>query len=104
MPTFVMLTRLAHGSLNSPRALEDLEKDVMARIETQCPNVKWLTSYAVFGPYDYLDTFEAPDLDSAAKVSAIVRTFGHAHTEIWPATPWRHFKKLIADIPAVVRD
>jgi uncharacterized protein with GYD domain len=103
MTTFIMLTRLAHGSLNSPRTLEDLEKTVKARIDAQCRGVRWLANYAVFGPYDYVDIFEAPDLDSAAKVSAIIRTFGHAHTEIWPATPWSHFKDMIRDIPALAR-
>ena len=34
------------------------------------------------------------------KVSAIIRTFGHAHTEIWAAAEWEHFKQLIRDLPA----
>jgi uncharacterized protein with GYD domain len=103
MTTFIMLTRLAHGSLSSPRTLEELEKAVMARIESECAGVKWIGNYTVLGPYDYLDIFEAPDLDTAAKVSTVVRTFGHAHTEIWPATSWARFKELIRNIPAEAR-
>ncbi len=100
MTTFIMLTRLAHGSLRSPRTLEELEKEVKARIETQCTGVTWIGNYTVLGPFDYVDLFEAPDLETATKLSAIVRTFGHAHTEIWPATSWTRFKELIRDIPA----
>jgi uncharacterized protein with GYD domain len=39
----------------------------------------------VLGAYDYVDIFEAADIEVAMKVSTIVRTFGHAHTEVWPA-------------------
>ena len=35
---------------------------------------------------------------AAVKVSTIVRTFGHAHTEIWPATEWKRFKELVHDL------
>lgn len=103
MSTFVMLTRLAHGALSSPRSLEDLEAAIKSQIAAQCPNVKWLSNYAVLGPYDYLDMFEAPDVETAVKVSTIIRTFGHAHTEVWSATPWSRFKELIRDIPGKAR-
>jgi hypothetical protein len=43
-----------------------------------------------------MDVFEAPDNDTAGKVSLIVRSFGHAFTEIWPVTPWHHFEEMIA--------
>ena len=99
MATFVMLTRLAHGSLRSPHSLETLEKQVMERIGAECPSVEWVANYAVLGQYDYIDVFQAPDIETAAKVSALVRTFGHAHTEIWPATEWTTFKEMIRGLP-----
>jgi hypothetical protein len=71
---------------------------VTDRIRTQCPDVHWIGSYAVLGPADYLDIFTAPNVESAAKVAAIVRTFGHATTEIWGATPWTEFENLIRDL------
>jgi uncharacterized protein with GYD domain len=52
----------------------------------------------VLGPYDYLDIFEAPDEIAAGKVSAIVRSFGHASTETWSALPWERFKGMISDL------
>ena len=100
MPSFVMLTRLSHGSLRSPAALEELERQVMQRIRTECADVEWTANYAVLGPCDYVDIFQAPNNDSAMKVATIIRTFGHAQTEVWPATEWRAYKQMVRDLPA----
>ncbi len=99
MPTFVMLTRLNPDAVRSPRGLEALEREAMKRIREECPGVKWLSSYAVLGPYDYLDIFFAGDIETAAKVSALIRTFGHAQTEIWTATEWDRFKEIVRTLP-----
>ncbi len=60
--------------------------------------MKWLANYAVFGPCDYLDVFEAPDADAATKVALIVRSFGHATTETWVATQWDRFADLATSL------
>jgi uncharacterized protein with GYD domain len=82
MPTYVMLTRVSGDALTE-------------KLHADCPEVKWLASYAVLGGYDYLDVFEAPDNEVATKVAVVVRSFGHASTETWPATPWERFKQLL---------
>jgi uncharacterized protein with GYD domain len=91
-----MLTRLTPEAVKSPSDLARLERSVSDRIRKECPQVKWVANYAILGPYDYLDLFEAPDETVAAKVIMIVRSFGHAHTETWTAVPWERFKQLIA--------
>ena len=101
MQTFIMLTRLTPGSLQSPRSLEELERQAVDHIRTGCPDVEWVGSYAVLGPCDYVYVFRAPDCDVAAKVSAIVRSYGHANTEIWPAAEWEHFKHMIRELNTV---
>jgi hypothetical protein len=95
MPIFVMLTRLSADAVRSPKALEQLERQAMDRVHDDCPNVEWLGSYAILGPCDYLDIFRAGDIETSTKVSALIRTFGHAHTEIWTATEWNRFKEIV---------
>lgn len=92
---FVMLTRLTPQFVQSPRDLKKLEKSVEERVRKECPEVRWLANYAILGPCDYLDVFEAPDEAIAAKVVTIVRSFGHAQTETWTALPWERFEALL---------
>jgi uncharacterized protein with GYD domain len=99
MPTFVLLTRLAPEALSTPRALETLEREAMRRIRLECPGVEWLNNYAVLGPYDYLDVFSAPDVETAAKVATLIRIFGHAQTETWAAVEWERYKEIARELP-----
>jgi uncharacterized protein with GYD domain len=99
MPMFVLLTRLAPEALRSPKTLEKLEREAMRRVRAECPEVEWVNNCAVLGPYDYLDIFRAPDIETAAKVATLIRVFGHAHTETWAAVEWDRYKAIIRDLP-----
>lgn len=96
--TYIMMTRLSPEALTRPGAVMELNHKVEERVKAECPGVKWLANYAVLGPCDYLDIFEAPDADTATKVSLLVRSFGHATTETWVATPWERFTQLAQDL------
>jgi uncharacterized protein with GYD domain len=97
MATFVMLTRLGPGAIQAPADLKRLAQAVEDRIRKDCPEVQWSANFAVLGPYDYLDVFEAPDEAVAARVAMIVRFLGHAQTETWSALTWERYKKLISE-------
>jgi uncharacterized protein with GYD domain len=99
MQTYIMITRLSPDALTSPKSLEDLERQAMAHIRSECPGVEWVSNFAVLGPWDYLDIFRAPDLDMAMKVATIIRTFGHAHTEVWGAKEWDKYKEMVRHLP-----
>lgn len=99
MSTFILMTRLSDDAAATPRRLEALEQDMMQHIQSECPQVEWLQSFAVLGPYDYLDVFRAPDIETAATVATLVRSPGHSHTEVWGAVEWARFKELLHRLP-----
>lgn len=94
MATYVMLTRVSPEALKDPTQYEMLGRQVEQKIHQETPQVRWISSYSILGPYDYLDLFEAPDDATAAKVAVIVRSFGHATTETWGAVPYERFLQL----------
>jgi uncharacterized protein with GYD domain len=95
MPMYAMLTSLSPDAVTDPEAIEALGQRVTEKLNRECPEARWIASYAVLGPCDYLDLFEAPDNEAASKVSVVVRSFGHASTEIWPVTPWERFLDIV---------
>ena len=99
MPLFVLLTRISTGAIHQPRSFDTLERHVIDRVRAECPEAKWVNNYAVMGPWDYLDVFDAPDVATAMRVSVLVRTYGHAHTEVWPAMHWSDFRTITRAMP-----
>jgi uncharacterized protein with GYD domain len=52
----------------------------------------------LLGKYDFLDIYEAPDEETAAKVSMISLANGAELAESWSAIPYNRFLKLIEEI------
>lgn len=100
MPVFVMMSRISSKDFKDPENLETMERQAMDHVHSECPSVKWLNSYTLLGPYDYLDIFEAPSIEEATKVGTLIRSYGHVHTEIWGATEWKNFKEMIHHLKA----
>ncbi|MER3438063.1 MAG: hypothetical protein C4346_11025 [Chloroflexota bacterium] len=94
MAVFLLLTEVAPAAAN-PGELAALGDLVAERLRAECPQARWLASYATFGPWDYLDIFEAPDETIAAQVAMIVRGSALARTVVWPAIPWEQFRQVL---------
>lgn len=98
MTTFVLATRLQTEALHQPRSYTTLEHHVADQVRQHCPDVRWLHSWALLGPWDYLDVIEADTIESAARVAILVRSHGRAQAEIWPAMAWPDFKALVQSL------
>ncbi len=93
MATYVLLSKLPAELTKGKGTLRKAAIDVRTRLKDEVPGVKWVTSYCLFGKYDVLDIFEAPDPVAAAKVATIIRDKG-ATTETWLALPFEDFLKM----------
>lgn len=67
-------------------------------MKEKCPEVNFLAHYALLGPYDFLDIYEAPNEEVAAKVSLISLKTGAAQAESWVAIPYKRFVELTEEI------
>jgi uncharacterized protein with GYD domain len=91
METYVIITRILPEAISDPAELPDLARKVCEKIKLECPEVVWKDSYAVLGRFDVLDIIEAPSRESAERAALVIRSYGHATTEILAATPWKQF-------------
>ena len=100
MKTFVMMTKITPQGANIIEISNKLKahaKDSTVRIDEikkNCPEVKFLAHYALLGPYDFMDVYEAPDERTAAKVSLLSRAYGAFQIESWTAIPCKEIQEL----------
>lgn len=97
MPTFVLMTKLSPDAMADPRGRRALGKKWLEQVSEKCPGVTWLGHYALLGRYDFMDLYEAPDLDTAHKVSFISRAEGAVEAESWPAVSWDRYVRLVEE-------
>jgi len=98
MPVFVLMTRVAPETLHDAKARRAMGKEWLKKVKAACPEVKWLCHYALLGQYDFMDMYEAPDMETAHKVSLISRAEGAVIAESWPALPYDRFLKLLESV------
>jgi len=98
MPTFVLMTRMAPETLQSAKGRRAKGKEWIKKVKKSCPNVKWLYHYALLGSYDFMDVYEAPDSETALRVSLISRAEGALSVESWQATPYDQFLKILGEV------
>lgn len=77
---------------------ENMGREWFETVKEKCPEINWIAHYALLGPYDFMDIFEAPDVESASKVSAITTSKGAVKSETWSAIPYRQFLELTKEL------
>jgi len=98
MPTFVLMTKLAPEALQDARGRRAMGKEWIERVHTVCPDVTFKAHYALLGPYDFMDIYEAPDTSTAQRVSLISRAEGAVSAESWLAEPYDSFLKILEEV------
>jgi uncharacterized protein with GYD domain len=70
----------------------------LEQVKSKCPEVKFLAHYAILGEYDFIDIYEAPDPETAAKVSMISQANGALHARSMIAIPYKRFIELAGEM------
>ncbi|MCP3981796.1 MAG: GYD domain-containing protein [bacterium] len=91
MPLFVLMTKLAPESMHDASGRQAMGKEWLSKVRATCPEVKWVAHYSLLGPYDFMDIYECPDVETAHRVSLISRSEGALSAESWPALPYDQF-------------
>ncbi len=96
MPIYILATKLVATNLVKDRKKHG--EKFLRLVKEKVPNVKWIAHYAILGPYDFIDIFEADNEHEAAKVSLLSRTAGATFAESWTAIKYAEFLKLVEDL------
>jgi len=98
MPVFILMTRLEPKALHDAPGRRAMGKEWLTKVKIACPEVKWLAHYAILGPYAFMDIYEAPDVETAHRVSLISRAEGALTAESWQALPYERFLDLLDEV------
>lgn len=98
MPTFVLMTRLQPEHLKDAKARAESGKEWLEKVRAACPDVRWVAHYALLGPYDFMNVYEAADVETAHKVSIISRAAGALTAESWEALPYERYLDILDEV------
>jgi uncharacterized protein with GYD domain len=98
MQTYVLLTKLSPEVTRQMKDRAKIGRTWMDQVKEKCPEVKFVAHYALLGQYDFLDIYEAPDEEIAAKVSMISQANGALHAQSLIAIPYKRFVELTHEI------
>ena len=98
MATYILATKLSPELTKDVKRRAEIGRKWLEKVKKNCPEVKFLAHYALLGPHDFIDIYEAPDEQSAAKVSMISLSSGAVAAESWTAIPYKNFLELIKNL------
>ena len=98
MQTYVLLTKLSPDVTRQMKDRAKIGRTWMDQVKEKCPEVKFVAHYALLGQYDFLDIYEAPDEETAAKVSMISQANEALQAQSLIAIPYKRFVELTREI------
>lgn len=98
MSTFILMTKLSAEITSQMKDRDAVGRGWINQVRAKCPEVKFIAHYGLFGPYDFMDIYEAPNEEIAAKVSMISLANGATQAESWLAIPYKRLVELTREI------
>ena len=97
MQTYILLTKLSPDLLQQMKDRAAIGRSWLDQVKEKCPEVRFISHYALLGEFDFLDIYEAPDEETAAKVSIISQANGAFLAQSLPAIPYKRFLELVQE-------
>jgi len=94
----MLMTKLSPEISTKVKDRAELGRTWLDQVRDKCPEVRFLAHYALLGAYDFVDIYEAPDEEVAAKVSLISLANGAMQAESWIAIPYKRLIELADQI------
>ncbi len=98
MKTFILMTKLTPEIASRMKDRGSIGRAWLDQVKEKCPEVKFTAHYGLLGKYDFMDIYEAPDEEIAAKVAMISRAHGAFDAESWTAIPYNRIVELAEEI------
>lgn len=98
MQTYILMSKLSTEVTKKMKDRTKLGREWLEQVKEKCPDVKFIDHYALLGKYDFMDIYQAPDEETAAKVSMISLANGALQAESWLAIPYKRFLELTEEI------
>jgi len=98
MQTYILMTKLSPEVCKQIKDRAKLGRNWLDQVKKKCPEVKFISHYALMGDFDFLDIYEAPCEETAAKVSMISLSNGAFQAKSLLAIPYKRFVKLAEEI------
>jgi uncharacterized protein with GYD domain len=98
MQTFFLFTKLAPSEGRRMKERQQLGRAWLDEVREKCPQVKFVAHYALLGDYDFVDIYEAPDEETAMKVSMISMEKGAFEAKSQLAIPYSRLVELANEL------
>jgi len=98
MQTYILFTKLSTDLSYEMKNRERQGRSWLEQVKSKCPEVKFIAHYAILGEHDFIDIYEAPDPETAAKVSMISQANGAIQAKSMLAIQYKRFIELTAEI------
>ena len=98
MATYMLMTKLSPEITANMKDRASQGRAWLDQVKEKCPEVKFIAHYGLLGPFDFCDIYEAPNEDTAAKVSMISLANGATQAESWITIPYKKVLDLVNEI------